>query len=72
MYEKLCAILDALRKRGISCKAECLRLTGQWEIVFSVPCDYGTKLFRFPVSHNLLDRAEPDYLISYVISEVYK
>lgn len=33
MYEKLCAILDALRERGMVCKAVMNGPAGTWEIV---------------------------------------
>lgn len=68
MYEKLCAILDALRECGISCKAECVRSTGCWEIV----CDYGMKIVRFPIAYKLLTRADTENLISYVMAGVCK
>lgn len=70
MYEKLCAILDALRERGISCKAECVRLTGYWEIVCLVPCDNGIKMIRYPVSYHLLYSVDPEYIVSYVFEGV--
>lgn len=72
MYEKLCAILDALRERGITCKAECVWPTGNWEIVCALPCDYGIKKVRFPVSYNVLVTADPEFVISYVMEGVYK
>ena len=72
MYEKLCAILNALRECGIPCKAECVRSTGCWEIVCSVSCNNGMKIVRFPVSYKLLTRADTENLISYVMAGVCK
>ena len=72
MYEKLCAILDALRECGIPCKAESVRSTGCWEIVCSVSCDYGMKIVRFPIAYTLLTRADTENLISYVMAGVCK
>lgn len=70
MYEKLCAILDALQARGISCRAECTYCSGVWEIVCAVPFDIGVKYIRYPLSYSFIDNSTSEYLVSHVLKEV--
>ena len=70
MYEKLCAILDALQARGIACSAECTYGSGVWEIVCTVPYDIGVKLIRYPLSYDFITRCNSEYLVSHVLKEV--
>lgn len=70
MYEKLCAILDALRERGISCRAECLYCSGVWEIVCAVPIERGVKVIRVPITYKALDESPVEYLSNLVFLEV--
>lgn len=51
MYEKLCAVLDALRERGVICKAEMHGAAGTWNIVGQIEIAPGVyKVFTDPVS----------------------
>ncbi len=70
MYEKLCAILDALRERGISCRAECTYCSGGWEIVCADPIDKGMKVLRYPITYQFMDASTAGDLISLVLKEV--
>lgn len=70
MYEKLCAILDALHAQGINCRAEYTCCSGVWEIVCSVPFDLGVKLIRYPMSYDFIKCRTSEYLVSHVLKEV--
>lgn len=70
MYEKLCAILDALRERGISCKAETNAYSGIWEIVAIVPIACGVKVIRYPLTYTYVDRLTARTLVQNVCKEV--
>ena len=70
MYEKLCAILDALRERGISCKAETNAYTGVWEILAMVPVTNGVKLIRYPLAYSIMRKVSATTLVQIVCEEV--
>ena len=70
MYEKLCAILEALQARGISCRAECIYCSGVWEIVCAVPFEIGVKFIRYPLSYDFIKYRTSKYLVSHVLKEV--
>ena len=70
MYEKLCAILDALQELVISCRAECTYCSGVWEIVCAIPVDNGMKLIRYPLSYDFIKCRNSEYLVSQVLKEV--
>lgn len=67
MYEKLSAILDALREHGITCKAETNAYSGVWEIVCVVPIENGMKMMRVPITHNALYDFPAEYLSAFVL-----
>ena len=70
MYEKLCAILDALRERGISCKAETNAYSGIWEIVALVPIACGVKVIRYPLTCTFIDKVTACTLVQIVCKGV--
>lgn len=70
MYEKLCAILDALRERGLTCKAETNAYSGIWEIVAMVPIVNGVKVIRYPISYSYMNHLSASSLVMIVCREV--
>ena len=71
MCEKLCAILEALRDRGIVCRAECVYCSGVWEIVCEVPFDIGVKVIRYPLKYSFINQHTNDYLVFYMLKVVF-
>ena len=72
MCEKLCTILDALRERGIVCRAECVYCSGVWEIVCTVPYDIGVKNIRYPLSYSFIVEHTTGYLVSHMLKVVFE
>lgn len=70
MYEKLCAILDALREHGITCKAETNAYSGIWEIVALVPIACGVKVIRYPLTYSYVNKVTARTLVEIVCGEV--
>lgn len=76
MYEKLCAILDALREEGFTVKAEYDCHYGAWCIIGTVPRHRGLKgiqtdaVIRYPVESSRI--MSYSFNVQTVVEEIMK